>query len=205
MSAGDTARFPSSTGTYASRVTVVVGNAVALAADAVSERVRRVAGRALECDPADVVIADGRAHVRGAPASRRSTSPRSTRSRTAPTWCATSASPGLAATRYYSPDSVTWAAGVHVADGGGRRRHGRGRPCSSYHAVHDAGHEINPLIVAGQTQGGVVQGIGMALTEEIVYDDSGQALTGTLMDYALARADSVPRHRRGERATRRHR
>jgi aerobic carbon-monoxide dehydrogenase large subunit len=62
----------------------------------------------------------------------------------------------------------------------------------SYHAVHDAGHEVNPLIVAGQTQGGAVQGIGMALTEEIVYDDSGQAVTGTLMDYALARADSVP-------------
>jgi carbon-monoxide dehydrogenase large subunit len=62
----------------------------------------------------------------------------------------------------------------------------------SYHAIHDAGHEINPTIVAGQTQGGAVQGIGMALAEEIVYDASGQAITGTLMDYALARADGVP-------------
>jgi carbon-monoxide dehydrogenase large subunit len=62
----------------------------------------------------------------------------------------------------------------------------------SYHAVHDAGHEINPTIVAGQTQGGAVQGIGMGLTEEIVYDESGQPITGTLMDYALARADGVP-------------
>jgi carbon-monoxide dehydrogenase large subunit len=61
----------------------------------------------------------------------------------------------------------------------------------SYRAVHDAGHEINPLVVAGQTQGGVVQGIGMALGEEVVYE-SGQALTGTLMDYALPRADTVP-------------
>jgi len=62
----------------------------------------------------------------------------------------------------------------------------------AYHAIHDAGHEINPMIVAGQTQGGAVQGIGMALAEEIVYDASGQAITGTLMDYALARADGVP-------------
>ena len=62
----------------------------------------------------------------------------------------------------------------------------------SYHAIHAAGHAINPLIVAGQTQGGAVQGIGMALTEEIVYDETGQAVTGTLMDYALARAEGVP-------------
>jgi carbon-monoxide dehydrogenase large subunit len=62
-----------------------------------------------------------------------------------------------------------------------------------YHAVHDAGHEINPLIVEGQTQGGAVQGIGAALSEAIVYDDAGQPLTGTLMEYGLPRADSVPR------------
>src|SRR5207245_866182 len=57
---------------------------------------------------------------------------------------------------------------------------------------HDAGHEINPLVVEGQTQGGAVQGIGAALGEEIVYDASGQVLTGTLMDYALPRAETVP-------------
>jgi carbon-monoxide dehydrogenase large subunit len=62
----------------------------------------------------------------------------------------------------------------------------------AYHAVHDAGHEINPLIVEGQTHGGAVQGIGTALSEEIVYDTSGQLVTGTLMEYAPPRADSVP-------------
>jgi carbon-monoxide dehydrogenase large subunit len=98
--------------------------------------------------------------------------------------------PGLGATRYHSPDSVTWASGVHVATVEVDRDTGA-VTVLSYCAVHDAGHEINPLVVAGQTQGGVVQGIGMALTEEVVYE-SGQALTGTLMDYALARADSVP-------------
>ncbi len=190
VSGGDTARFPASNGTYASRVTVVVGNAVAKAAEAVSERVRHVAGRALECDPDDVVIDAGRAHVRGAPepvldlAALYTLSHRHDMVREL-------GEPGLSATRYYSPDSVTWAAGVHVATVEIDKDTGV-VTVLSYLAAHDAGHEINPLIVEGQTQGGAVQGIGMALGEEIVYDETGQVLTGTLMDYALARADSVP-------------
>ena len=189
VAAGDTARFPASSGTYASRVTVVVGNAVAAAAAAVGERVRRLASRALECDPADVVIADGRVHVRGAPARVVDLAALHALSQR-PDVVRDLGEPGLAATRYYSPESVTWASGVHVAtvevdgDTGAAT-------VLSYHAVHDAGHEINPLVVSGQTQGGVVQGIGMALTEEVVYE-AGQALTGTLMDYALPRADGVP-------------
>jgi carbon-monoxide dehydrogenase large subunit len=190
VAAGDTARFPASNGTYASRVTVVVGNAVARAAEAVGDRIRRLAARALECDPADVVIDDGRVHVRGTPvpavdlAALHALSHR-------PDVVRDLGEPGLDATRYHSPDGVTWASGVHVATVEVDRETGAVRVLS-YHAIHDAGHEINPLIVAGQTQGGVVQGIGMALAEEIVYDEGGQALTGTLMDYALARADGVP-------------
>jgi CO/xanthine dehydrogenase Mo-binding subunit len=189
VTAGDTARFPASSGTYASRVAVVVGNAVAAAATAVAERVRRVAGRALECGPADVVIADGAVHVRGTPDGAVGLAALHTLSQR-PDVVRDLGEPGLEATRYHSPESVTWASGVHVAtvevdpDTGAVK-------VLSYRAVHDAGHEINPLIVAGQTQGGAVQGIGMALAEEIIYE-SGQALTGTLMDYALARADSVP-------------
>jgi carbon-monoxide dehydrogenase large subunit len=99
--------------------------------------------------------------------------------------------PGLGATRYHSPDSVTWASGVHVATVEVDRETGAVTVLSC-HAVHDAGHEVNPLIVEGQTQGGAVQGMGMALGEEIVYDEAGQAVTGTLMDYALPRADAVP-------------
>jgi carbon-monoxide dehydrogenase large subunit len=191
VAAGDTARFPTSNGTYASRVTVVVGNAVAKAADAVGERVRQVAARALECAPADVVIEDGgRVHVRGAPAPAVDLAALHALAHR-PDVVRELGEPGLEATRYHSPDSVTWAAGVHVATVEVDRDTGA-VSILSYHAIHDAGHEINPPIVAGQTQGGAVQGIGMALTEEIVYDASGQAVTGTLMDYALARADGVP-------------
>jgi aerobic carbon-monoxide dehydrogenase large subunit len=190
VTAGDTARFPSSMGTYASRVAVVVGNAVALASEAVRARVMRVAARALECDADDVAITDGRVHVKGfedrglpltavlAVANR-------------PDIVRELGEPGLSATRYFSPESVTWAAGVHIATVEVDRETGR-VDVLAYHAVHDAGHEINPLIVEGQTQGGAVQGIGAALSEAIVYDDAGQPLTGTLMEYGLPRADSVP-------------
>ena len=99
--------------------------------------------------------------------------------------------PVLGATRFVSPSSVTWASGVHVATVEVDRETGA-VTVLGYHAVHDAGHEINPLVVAGQTQGGAVQGIGASLTEEIVYDANGQLLSGTLMEYGPPRADAVP-------------
>jgi carbon-monoxide dehydrogenase large subunit len=151
---------------------------------------RGLAAAALECDPDDVVVADSRAHVKGAPhralglAQLAALAERPDAGRTL-------GEPGLSATRYHSPERVTWAAGVHVAAVEVDRETGA-VSVLAYHAVHDAGHEINPLIVEGQTQGGAVQGIGAALGEEIVYDASGQVLTGTLMEYALPRADSVP-------------
>ena len=187
---GDTARFPSSAGTYASRVAVIVGNAVAQAAEAVRDKARRVAARALECDAEDVVIASGRAHVTGAP-DRGLGLIELVRLAQRPDAVRALGEPGLAATRYASPASVTWASGVHVAT---VEVDGETGAVSvlAYHAVHDAGREINPLVVEGQTQGGAVQGIGAALGEEIVYDASGQVLTGTLMDYPLPRADGVP-------------
>jgi carbon-monoxide dehydrogenase large subunit len=188
--AGDTARFPSSMGTYASRVLVVVGNAVALAARAVRERVARVAARALECDAADVEITDGRAHVKGLE-DRGLALAEVLAIANQPDVVRDLGEPGLQATRYWSPESVTWAAGVHVATVEVDPDTGR-VAVLAYHAVHDAGHEINPLIVEGQTHGGAVQGIGAALSEAIVYDDAGQPLTGSLMEYGLPRADSVP-------------
>ncbi len=188
VTAGDTARFPSSMGTYASRTAVVVGNAAALAARAVREQVARVAARELECDPADVVMADGRVHVRGF---EDRALPLASVATVASRPDAEHGEPGLHATRYFCPESVTWAAGVHVATVEVDPHTGRVNVLA-YHAVHDAGHEINPLIVEGQCQGGAVQGIGAALSEAIVYDDSGQPLTASLMEYAIPRADAVP-------------
>jgi aerobic carbon-monoxide dehydrogenase large subunit len=190
VTAGDTTRFPASAGTYASRVAVVVGNAVAEAAMAVQERARRLAARALECSPDDVVIVDGRGQVKGSPDRAVELGALATLAHR-PEVVRDLGEPGLAATRYVSPASVTWAAGVHVVTVEVDPEIGT-VTVLSYHAVHDAGREINPMIVDGQTHGGVVQGIGAALSEEIVYDPAGQMLTGTLMEYGLRRADDVP-------------
>jgi carbon-monoxide dehydrogenase large subunit len=187
---GDTAHFPASAGTYASRVAVIVGTAVAQAAAAVCDKARQVAAHALECDPDDVVLAAGRAHVKGAPGRGLSLGELVTLANR-PDVVRLLGEPSLSATRYYSPESVTWAAGVHLATVEIDRDTG-GVSVLSYHAVHDAGHEINPRIVQGQTQGGAAQGMGAALGEEIVYDERGQLLTRTLLEYALPRADTVP-------------
>jgi CO/xanthine dehydrogenase Mo-binding subunit len=188
--AGDTARFPSSMGTYASRIAVIVGNAVALAAAEVRERIARVAARALECDAADVAVTNGTAHVKGL-AERGMPLARLAALAQRPDVVRELGAPGLAATRWFSPESVTWAAGVHVAEVEVDAATGR-VDVLAYHAAHDAGHEINPMIVAGQTHGGAVQGIGAGLSEAIVYDDAGQPLTGSLMEYGLPRAGDVP-------------
>ena len=190
VSGGDTARFPAGSGTYASRVAVIAGNAVAQAAEAVRDKAARVAAGALECDPQDVVIAAGRAEVKGAPdrgLDFRALVALSVR----PDVVRRLGEPGLGAVRYFSPESVTWAGGVHAATVEVDRDTGA-VILLAYHVVHDAGREINPRLVEGQAHGGVAQGIGMALSEGIVYDESGQLLTGTLMDYGLPRADVVP-------------
>ena len=190
VTGGDTARFPLGAGTYASRVAVVVGNAVAAAADTVRDKARAVAAIAFESSADDVVIRDARAHVQGAPDRSLGFAELATLAER-PDIVRALGEPGLAATRYHSPESVTWAAGVHVATVEVDRETGR-ITVLAYYAAHDAGREINPLVVEGQTHGGIAQGIGAALSEEIVYDAAGQMLTGTLMEYAPPRADQVP-------------
>jgi carbon-monoxide dehydrogenase large subunit len=169
---------------------VIVGNAVAEAADAVRERAARIAARVLECDPHDVVVAGGRAEVKGARDRGLALGALAAISLRADV-VRELGEPGLSATRYFSPASVTWAAGVHAATVEVDGETGDVKVLD-YHVAHDAGHEINPMIVEGQTHGGAVQGIGAALTEGIVYDEGGQLLTGTLMEYGLPKADAVP-------------
>jgi CO/xanthine dehydrogenase Mo-binding subunit len=188
--AGDTAAFPYPSGTYASRICVVLGSAVARAADAVREKAARLAAARLECDPADVVVADGRAHVRGVPTPAISLAELS-----APVDAADggppTGEPALSATGVFSPESVTWAPGAHVATVEVDRETGA-VSVTGYWAVHDVGREINPAVVDGQVHGGVAQGLAVALSEQIRYDEAGQILTGSLMEYGLPRADDVP-------------
>jgi aerobic carbon-monoxide dehydrogenase large subunit len=187
---GDTERLPIGMGTGGSRVMANSGPAVAGAAREVRGKAARVAAELLECAVEDVRIEAGRAFVTGLsdrtiPLGRLAhVAVKSKALRGLP-------EPTLNACTYFYPDTVTWAFGVHAAvvevdvDTGATR-------LAAYAIVHDPGRAINPTIVEGQLHGGAAQGIAAGLLEEIVYDAGGQLLTGSLMDYALPRADVLP-------------
>jgi aerobic carbon-monoxide dehydrogenase large subunit len=187
---GDTARFGYSWGTYASRVCVVVGSAVERAAALVRDKAAKLAAARLECDAQDVIVADGEAYVHGVRARAVTLAELSTLA-DAPEGVAILGEPGLQATGEFEPPSVTWSPGAHVATVEVDRDTGA-VTILGYSAVHDVGREINPAVVEGQVHGGIAQGVGTALSEQIVYDETGQLVTGSLMDYAVPRAADVP-------------
>ncbi|MBI4634880.1 MAG: xanthine dehydrogenase family protein [Candidatus Rokubacteria bacterium] len=187
---GDTATVPFGIGTFASRSAVTAGNSVADAVRQVRDKLATAAANLLEAAPGDIEIEDGRASVRGAPDSAVPLG------RVVQASIPTFAKPGVAspdfeASAYHHVPTVTYASAVHVAQvevdiGTGHVRLLR------YVVAHDCGRVINPLIVEGQVHGGVAQGVGGGLFEEMVYDDAGQLLTGTLMDYLLPTAMELP-------------
>jgi carbon-monoxide dehydrogenase large subunit len=187
---GDTAAIPFGVGTFASRSAVNAGSSIHVAAGKVRDKIVEAAAALLEAAPADIEIADGAVSVRGAPASSLPVS------RVIQAAIPTFAKPGIAspdfeATVYQHQPTVTYASAVHVAYvevdvGTGVVRLLR------YLVAHDCGKVINPVIVEGQVHGGVAQGIGGALLEEMVYDEQAQLLTGTFMDYLVPTAMEVP-------------
>jgi aerobic carbon-monoxide dehydrogenase large subunit len=187
---GDTTLVPYGYGTGASRVAVNTGNAVADAAAAVKVKACRVAAGLLECAPDDVRIEDGRAFVVGAPSR---TIPLAQLARVAlrDRGLVELGGPGLWATRFYSPPTVTWSSGVHAAVVEVDVETGR-VTIMRYVIAHDCGRQLHPVIVDGQIVGGFAQGLGVVLGEQIVYGDDGQLLTSTLMDYPVPRADDMP-------------
>jgi CO/xanthine dehydrogenase Mo-binding subunit len=187
---GDTARVGFGMGTIASRVAAVAGPAVARTAREVARRARLVAGELLECAPDDVVLADGRVHVKGM-SDRSLALGQVARAAIRSRALAREGSPGLQGCAFFYPDTVTWAFGAHGCVVEVDEETGAVRVLR-YVAVHDCGRPINPTVVEGQIHGGVAQGIGAALGEALIYDDAGQLLTGTLMEYPLPRADEMP-------------
>ena len=188
--AGDTSLVPYGMGTGGSRVAANAGPAVARTARVVRDKATRVAAEMLECAPADVRIEDGRVHVAGLPTTSLPLG------RVAHAAIKSKAlkplgEPGLNACTYFHPDTVTWAFGANgaVVEVDAETFAVR---VLRYAATHDPGRAINPVIVEGQLQGGLVQGIGAGLFEQVVYDGDGQLLTASLMDYAIPKADDVP-------------
>jgi aerobic carbon-monoxide dehydrogenase large subunit len=152
--------------------------------------VLRVAADLLEVASSDVVLSDGVASVAGAAA--RSVSLREVARACAPQHALpVGREPGLEAEAHFRPETVTYANGLHAAsvrvdvDTGAVS-------ILRYVVVHDCGRVVNPLLADGQIRGGVAQGIGGALYEELVYGEGGDLLTASLLDYALPRAAEIP-------------
>jgi carbon-monoxide dehydrogenase large subunit len=187
---GDTAVVGYGNGTIASRVAAVAGPAVARTAREVARKARLVAGELLECAPADVVLTEGRAHVAGMAGRGVEIGQLARASLRSPTLLR-EGEPGLHACAFFRPETVTWAFGAHACAVEVDVETGELR-LLRYAAVHDCGRPLNPMVVEGQLHGGIVQGIGAALAEELIYNDAGQLVTGSLMEYGVPRADQVP-------------
>ncbi|MFQ5899376.1 MAG: xanthine dehydrogenase family protein molybdopterin-binding subunit [Candidatus Methylomirabilia bacterium] len=189
---GDTALSPYGTGTYASRSAVLAGGAGILAGRAVRDKVFEIAAHLIEADRADLVVEDGRVSVRGMPDRGVNFREIAKAAYSGIRRLPQGMEPGLEATRFYDPYFGTASNATHAAVVEVDRETCEVR-ILRYVVVEDCGRIINPLIVDGQVHGGVAQGIGAALLEEVVYDEAGQLLTGSLMDYLIPSAGEIPR------------
>jgi len=187
---GDTDSTPMGWGTYGSRTTAVGGAALAVATRKIKEKAKLLAAHLIEAAPEDIEYEDGKFFVKGAPSRSKTIQDIALMANVA--WnMPAGMEAGLEATSFYDPPNFVYPFGAHVAVVEVDRETGR-VDVKRYVAVDDCGPQINPVIVEGQVQGGVVQGIGQALWEGAVYDDGGQLVTGSLLDYAIPRADVLP-------------
>jgi len=211
---GDTRRFGYAVGTFASRTAVVSGSAVTLAARKAKDKALRVAAEALEVAAADLEITAGMVHVKGDPDSGISLGTVAVLAnplRYAFDDAAAAATqfagggdpdkppvadddePGIEGRAYFSPIRSTFASGMHAVIVETDPQTAE-VTILRYCVVHDCGPLINPLIVEGQIHGGVAQGVGGALYERMVYDETGQLLNASFMDFLMPYVSEVPRH-----------
>jgi carbon-monoxide dehydrogenase large subunit len=186
---GDTERVAFGIGTNGSRSTVIGGTALWMAADKVITKGRKIAARMLEAAEADLAFADGAFKVVGT--DRTVTLREVARAAFEPARLPPGVEPGLYETGTFSPRSDTFPNGCHVCEVEVDETTGAVE-LAGYVVVDDVGTVINPLTLKGQIHGGLAQGIGQALMEQVVYDrESGQLLSTTFMDYAIPRADTL--------------
>jgi len=188
---GDTDLQPFGTGSWASRTTVVAGNAVHKAACAVRARAAQLAARMLEAAEDDLEVADGTISVRGDPAVAVGLGDVARAAAPASPYLRPGEPTGLAARRRFDVTHMTYPYGVHAAlvevdPGTGRVRVLR------YLVASEVGRAVNPALVEGQLRGGAAQGIGGALLEEFTYDETGQPQATTFMEYQMPTAAEVP-------------
>ena len=193
---GDTDKIPFGMGTYGSRSMAVGGEALARALNKIVEKAGKIAAHMMEADAADVEFSGGKFTVKGTDKSLgfgdvalQAYVPHNFPHKSPDN--PDGLEPGLEEQAFYDPLNFTYPSGCYVCEVEVDPETGKA-DVASFTAVDDVGRIVNPMIVAGQIQGGVAQGIGQALLEHSVFDENGQPLAGSFMDYAMPRASDVP-------------
>ena len=188
---GDTGRQPQGIGTFGSRATAVGGAALIIATQQVKEKMAQIAAHMLEANADDLVFEGGNIFVQGSPDSAVTFADVAATAHVAVN-LPPEVEPGLEATHFFEPSNFTYPFGAHISIVEVDPETGE-IDLQRYVAVDDCGNIINPLLVDGQVHGGIAQGLGQAMYEGAVYDENGQLLTGSFMDYAIPKATQVPR------------
>jgi carbon-monoxide dehydrogenase large subunit len=186
---GDTGTTPMGIGTFGSRGLAMGGGALMQASAKVQEKARHIAAHILEAAFEDIELANGKYQVRGVP--DRGLTLAEIAGRAYSDNLPQHITSGLEVTEFFRPAGLLFPFGAHVAIVEIERETGIIH-LRDYIAVDDCGQRISPMLVEGQVHGGLAQGIAQALLEGVVYDEQGQLLTGSLMDYAVPRADNFP-------------
>jgi carbon-monoxide dehydrogenase large subunit len=186
---GDTAAIPFGMGTYGSRSAAVGGSAIYAAIEKIKEKGKKIAAHLLEANEADLDYADGKFQVKGSPARHKTFGDVALMAYLAHN-LPKGLEPGLEATSFWDPANFVFPFGTHVAVVEVDERTGKVK-LVRYVAVDDVGNVINPMIVDGMVHGGIAQGVAQALYEYAAYDESGQLQSGSMMDYALPKADDL--------------
>jgi len=186
---GDTGRIEFGLGTYGSRSVAVGGSALIKASDKIIAKGKKIAAHMLESQPENIDFENGLFKVRAS--NRQLTFGEVAFAAYVPSNYPLDLEPGLSEKAFYDPQNFTYPAGAHIAEVEIDPDTGV-VDVVNFVAVDDFGKVINPMIVEGQVHGGIAQGIGQALLEHGVYDDTGQLVTGSFMDYCMPRADDLP-------------
>jgi aerobic carbon-monoxide dehydrogenase large subunit len=187
---GDTNTGPFGKNTYGSRSLSVGGEAIARAAEKVADKARRIVAHQLEAAPEDIELVDGTFRVAGSP-DKGMTLAEVAGEAYIPADLPDGMEAGLDEISFYDPENFVWPFGAHACVVDVDAETGR-VDVVRYIAVDDCGPAINPLLIEGQIHGGIVHALGQALYEQVVYDEAGQLVTGTFVDYALPSAADVP-------------
>jgi carbon-monoxide dehydrogenase large subunit len=188
---GDTDQGPWGWDTYGSRSLSVGGEAVARAAERVQEKAKRICAALLEAAPEDIELSEGKFQVRGSPDKAKTMAEIAGAAHIPPQELPMDIELGLEATAAYDPENFVFPFGAHACVVDVDPETGKTKVVR-YVAVDDCGPAVNPMLIDGQVHGGITHAIGQALYERVAYDESGQLVTGTFVDYALPTAAELP-------------